>query len=454
MKLKRKLIPLTSMFVVVVLLATAVGALAAIDPGDETFTLVGLITAGVDPGTYVVKGQTFSLDAAVACVPILPAPCPPTLGSLVEVKGYIHAADTKYYATLITVKTATDTFDYTGELMSTSAAAWGIDTYTFKLVTTPATQLPGFYAVGDKVKATYTVDLATGDYLASKFEVVDSAEGKTYTLVGILGSFDANSWTVNSIVFDVTGATLPPFFGTGDKVQVVFTIVAGKNVASALSVLNTAEGKTFTYEGVLTAFTDTTWTLDDKYTFTLGEGVVLPPYFGLQDKVEVTFSIIDGEMVASAVRVVETFVANKVESARCENRVKDHPALLKLANELQAQGFDVDLEMLTEFFCKGFGVGEIKQAFKYASGDYTPGMLLAMRANGMSWGELKQLMKSTGGDANTSGEKQKGNDKKNQDQTQTETQTQTQEQNHTNNGKGPDPDKGNNGNGNGNGRHP
>ncbi len=220
MKLKRKLIPLTSMFVVVVLLATAVGALAAQDPGDETFTLVGPITPGLVVGTYVVKGQTFSLDAPV-CVPV--APCPPASNTLVEVTGYVHAADTLYYATSITVITSTDSFDYTGELMSTSTTAWDIGDYSF--LVSPTTELPAVFDIGDIVTASYTV-APNGDYLATKIVVTDSTVERTY--VGILGVFDANTWTVDGIVFDVTGATVPPFFATGDEVQVVYTIVGGK----------------------------------------------------------------------------------------------------------------------------------------------------------------------------------------------------------------------------------
>ena len=441
MKIKRRLIPLTSIFVVVILLATAVGALAAQAPGDETFTLVGPISAGAVPNSYVVKGQQFLLDPTVACTPVAPAPCPPLAGTLVEVTGYISAADTFYYATTITVKLATDTFTYTGELMSFDDTAWVIDDYSFLLVAAPATELPAFYAVGDTIKATYTVAV-NGDYLASKFELVESGEGNTYTYVGFLEAFTADSWTVDTYVFDVTGVTLPPFFAVGDEVQVVFSIVAGENVASEVSVLNSA-GE-YTYEGELTAFTDTEWTVGD-YTFTLGPDVVLPPYFGVHDIVEVTFSIVDGEMVASAVRVVETYVPDKVESARCENRLKDHPAVVKLAQELGE-----DPVVLTEYFCKGFGVGEIKLAYKYATGDYTPGMLLALRAQGMSWGEIKHLMAgqpTDDDDEDMAGEKSKTKDKdKDQDHSNNGVGP---DKDKDNNGKGPDPEKSNNGNGKG-----
>ena len=179
--------------------------------------------------------------------------------------------------------------------------------------------------------------------------------------------------------------------------------------------------------------------------------MVLPPYFGVHDIVEVTFSFVDGEMVASAVRVVETYVPDKVESARCENRLKDHPAVVKLAKELTE-----DPAVIMEYFCKGFGVGEIKLAYKYATGDYTPGMLLALRAQGMSWGEIKHLMagQSTDDDDDDdmAGEKSKTKDKdkdqdQDQDQDQTQTQSQNQDQDHSNNGVGPDNDKDNNGKG-------
>jgi hypothetical protein len=48
-----------------------------------------------------------------------------------------------------------------------------------------------------------------------------------------------------------------------------------------------------------------------------------------------------------------------------------------------------------DYFCKGFGVGEIMQAFKYsADSQYTAQMLLALRAQGSGWGQLKKLAKA------------------------------------------------------------
>jgi len=50
---------------------------------------------------------------------------------------------------------------------------------------------------------------------------------------------------------------------------------------------------------------------------------------------------------------------------------------------------------LVDYFCKGFGVGEIKLAFKYAAGsEYTAQMLLSLRAQGSGWGVLKKTARA------------------------------------------------------------
>jgi len=50
---------------------------------------------------------------------------------------------------------------------------------------------------------------------------------------------------------------------------------------------------------------------------------------------------------------------------------------------------------LVDYFCKGFGVGEIRLAFRYSAGsEYSAQMLLSLRAQGSGWGGLKKLAKA------------------------------------------------------------
>ena len=235
------------------------------------------------------------------------------------------------------------------------------------------------------------VEAADGTLDALSIIVVALSDIGTNVYTGILDSITPGVWIVDGIGFDVSGideAAMPEFVTVGDEVQVTFTVSTGVNVATAVEVV--AHNGEYTYTGKLTGFTETTWTVGD-YTFTLGPDVQLPPYFGEGDMVEVTFVFNGEEMVATSVNVTETYVASKVESARCDNRLKDHPAILKLA----ASVGESDPGVILKLFCDGFGIGEIKLAYKYAQGsEYTPAMLLALRSEGRGWGEVKKIAAS------------------------------------------------------------
>ena len=356
--------------VTILLLVTAVGALAATAP----FTMVGQLE--YDSAVYSVNGVEFDLAPAVVCTG---GDCAALAGQLVEVKGTYDDIAESYTAEIITVVTSATA---EGNLDSFDSSAWVIAGTSYQI--TPSTVLPGFGSVDDTVKVTFTVDTVSGENLALMFKILESTATHTYT--GTLISDGTPTWTVGIHDFNVETASLPPFHKLGDEVEVTFGVQTGVNVATSVVVLNSGEGNSYTYEGELTDFTDSSWTVGD-YTFLL-DGVSLPPYFGKGDVVMVTFKIVNGEMVAIGIEVTETYVAPKVESARCENRLKDHPAILKLA----ANVGESDPAVILALFCKGFGLGEIKLAYKHAQGsEYSPAMLLALRSSGLGWGEVKKI---------------------------------------------------------------
>jgi hypothetical protein len=375
-----------SLAVLAVVLVMAVGALAATAP----FTLNGLLAFDGGTGVYSVKGVAFEVNAATVCTDGLGAvvaDCSTLAGQLVTVVGSYDDEDVTvpWVAGSITVVSDPATvFTHEGELMAFDAASWTIDAFVFEIGA--STFVPPFFAVGDTVMASYTVEAGTGDYLANAFTVLESAG--SYTFAGELMAFTDTSWTVGPHTFLLNGASLPPFFAVGDQVEVTFDIVGGEYLASAIVLLSSGEGNTYVYEGVLMGFTDTTWTVD-TYTFLLN-GVALPPFFAVGDTVKVTFMIVDGEFIAIALEVIETVVPVKVESARCDNRLKDHPAILKLAADVGEE----DPDVILGYFCDGFGIGEIMLAYKWAeNSEYTPAMLLALRSSGdgMGWGHIKKL---------------------------------------------------------------
>jgi hypothetical protein len=216
----------------------------------------------------------------------------------------------------------------------------------------------------------------------------------------------------NNTSYKIDSYTTLPGFGVllGDTVVVTFKPsldpATPENFAIEVVVVNSTESHTF--EGTITGFAlgKTTWTVEDdqgnEYPFKVSEDL-WPLLFDVGDRVKITFTIVNGEFIASAVQVLETVVPVKTESERCSNDKSNHPALAKLAARIFASlpedsGYASAKELqadLVEYFCKGFGVGEIRLAFKYSAGsEYSAQMLLSLRAQGSGWGEVKKLAKA------------------------------------------------------------
>jgi hypothetical protein len=232
----------------------------------------------------------------------------------------------------------------------------------------------------------------------------DTSDVVTFT-PSLLSLADGTAYMIGSYT------TLPGFdVITGDTVNVTYKPsidpATPGNFAIEIQLIESTAPHTF--EGTITALANgnTTWTVEDDqgnvYNFTVSADL-WPLVFGLGDRVAITFTLVNGDFVASAVQVLETAVPAKTESARCTNDKSNQPALAKLAAEIYAtlpegSGYASVEELQTavvDYFCKGFGVGEIKLAFKYSVGsEYTPQMLLSLRAQGSGWGQVKKLAKA------------------------------------------------------------
>jgi len=230
------------------------------------------------------------------------------------------------------------------------------------------------------------------------------AKAAPVILTGLLAPGTTTEWTVNGDPVDVNA-------GTNCINTSCDTLAAGMLVTVVKeSTTNTALTITVLdqFMGTITALANgnMTWTVTDDqgnaFDFTVSADL-WPHVFGVGDRVALTFTFVNGEFVASAVQVQETAVPAKTESARCTNDKSNQPALAKLAAEIFAtlpedSGYASVEELQTavvDYFCKGFGVGEIKLAFKYSVGsEYTPQMLLSLRAQGSGWGQVKKLAKA------------------------------------------------------------
>ena len=281
-------------------------------------------------------------------------------------------------------------FTLVGELDFTDSV-YKVGTQTFVVITstTTCTDVAG-----------QSMPLCAGLVDGMLVEVKGNSVGDVYTAntVAVLGKYqgvlitksplkvDADPTTVEAEVFNVNTDTLfPVSYAEGDTVEVTYKAVGLTKLALEVKFVSSGLDSVYTYEGLLSAFDSTTWTVGD-YTFNI-EGVTLPIFFGIGDKVFVTFKITVEGYIATEVEILETYVPPKTETARCENRVGTHPGVQKVADDVGAS-----YEAIFALFCKGFGLGEIKLAYKWGQGSmYTPEMLLALRAQGYGWGELKKM---------------------------------------------------------------
>jgi hypothetical protein len=307
----------------------------------------------------------------------------------------------------ITTMAATETL--TGLLATGTTTEWSVngepfdvDSDTVCINVSPCSNL----AAGMLV----TVEKDDLTNIASTITVLGQVANSSVT--GVVDTFTPSLLTLADTTSYVIGSytTVPGFdVLAGDTVMVTFKPSVDPatpgNFAIEIEVVDSTAPHTF--EGTITALANgnTTWSVEDDqgnaYDFTVSEDL-WPLVFGVGDRVGITFTIVNGDFIVSAVQVLETAVPVKTESERCTNDKTNHPALVKLAAKIFASlpedsGYASVNEVqadLVDYFCKGFGVGEIMLAFKYsADSEYSAQMLLSMRAQGSGWGELKKLAK-------------------------------------------------------------
>lgn len=158
------------------------------------FQFSGIVQA-MNPGSWIISGQTIALDAETAVDPAI------TLGDTVAVKGWI-LEDNSWLATEITLL-ADDlpTFDFTGVLNSINpwvVSGIGFETRDWTIIT------PGL-VVGDEVRVRGTI-LSDGTWVAHTITRLHDTLPNTVTFVGIVNS--VNPWIVNGLPLVVTANTV------------------------------------------------------------------------------------------------------------------------------------------------------------------------------------------------------------------------------------------------------
>lgn len=72
----------------------------------------------------------------------------------------------------------------------------------------------------------------------------------------------------------------------------------------------------------------------------------------------------------------------------CSGSTEQHPAGLNLARK-----YGVSYEQVMDWYCQGFGFGDINQAYKLSAQTGTPAAdIFAMKGKGMNWGEIRKTL--------------------------------------------------------------
>jgi hypothetical protein len=373
-KLQKKVgISLSSLLIIGLLLVSASSALAV---EDGSFTLSGVLDTTMTP--WKVGGTQIDHSLAT-CVPLVgsSALCTTTPlpnGKKVFVEGDVMSS--VYQAEFISeIGTSSDAkLESINPTSDPAVWDWKVAGVTYKV--SAKTELPPFYAVNDVVRVTYIIKEA--DNLALKVELVSSDPNSIYDYEDVLSEINGNTWKIGSYSFDLTGVSLPDFYGEGDTVHVTFKIVSGVYKVETVVVVNS--GKNYDYTGEVTEIGDT-WTVG-KYSFLLDKDVTIYTNPVLHDIVKVTFKIVNMEYVAVDIALYAPF---KNDNSRCADWQTEE---FKIPPGIEDKLEGADLAQVYAMFCQGFGWGEIKNAFKLSS--VNPEDLLARKAKGEGWGQIKK----------------------------------------------------------------
>lgn len=374
------------------------------EPGEYDFSLAGELeskTPTTAPAEdWVVNGLTFSVPDATLYPDI-------AVGDLIEVWGNI-AEDGTWVAEVIEEIDNTPTSTYTGTLdfMDVVPGTWVVDGLDF--LVDELTVVDPAVVQGGAVVVTFEVT-DEGDFYALMIDA--AAEVYEFALFGVLESktpttAPAETWVVNGVPFSVLDATLYPDIVVGDLLKVWGTIADdGTWVAELIEEVDTTLVSTYT--GTL-EFIDpvdglaegeyAVWLVDTLEFLVDGE-TLLDMELAEGDTVLVTYVVnADGDFYALSIEKVSEpeptatpTLTPKNENNRCQDDPAIHVQAAKVAAEYAEYG--ATPENVQDYFCKGYGFGEIKLAFKLSAGtEYSAYDLLQMRSEGMGWGLIKQML--------------------------------------------------------------
>ncbi len=299
------------------------------------------------------------------------------------------------------------------------------------------------------------VFLASGQATIVQVGEDPAQPGYQFTLQGVVQSIEGDTWTINGVAFNASGADIVGDYKVGKDAALVKgrILESGEWVADTIEPTGKKETERSRFTGDVVSMSEGPgpWVIGGV-TVQVNDETELTGKIEVGTAVEVNFVVLpDGSKLATSIQALEDeeeqptgtptvtktvegsqtptatgtpatatptatetvtpevnmllaetpTVEPKNDTQRCENRTEQHPAALKLVAKFKASIPTITYEQVMEWFCKGFGFGEIDLAYDLS---LKSGMEVAdifqMRIDGLGWGNIKKQvtakMMSTG----------------------------------------------------------
>ena len=277
-------------------------------------------------------------------------------------------------------------FMLTGKVESIQDDLWQVNGIQFRI--TPTTEILGSYQPGDTVRAKGRI-LETGEWVADQVGPAQTDKQKT-NFTGVIEAMSEipGVWKIGGHDVTVTKETdLPEGVKVGSPVEVSIVVQAdGSWLATEIVLLEdehpqptatptnteTPGGSTPTATSTATSTETATPTETETATYTPSPTVTgTPPTETPTPTMTITPSVMPMN-----------------ENSRCDNRTQTQPDGLRLS-----QRYQVSYEKIMDWFCKGFGFGEIDLAYGLSKASGIPvSEIFRMRSDGMGWGNIKMAV--------------------------------------------------------------
>ena len=311
-------------------------------------------------------------------------------------------------------------FALKGPVSAMSDTQWTVAGVKFAVTT--QTKILGSFQIGTLASVRGLIQ-SNGDWVATSIEPADD-DGTRASFTGVIQSKPdlPGTWVISGQNVLVNQTTqLSKNLVVGTAVKVTFSVLPGQAgwLAVSISALEDEEKPTVTptQTQTLTKTTTGTGTITPKVTATeehtqtitatsTGTTTLTPTVTGTLPTA--TTTVTPKATITRTPALTFTPTPTEIvknENSRCDNRTKQQPEALRLA-----QRYQVSYDEIIGWFCRGFGFGEIDLAYQLShSSGKTVDSIFAMRASGLGWGEIRKQLQNQIPPASTTPEPKNNN---------------------------------------------